>query len=429
MKIGIIGSGHVGLVSGAGFADLGNEVICMDQDEQKISMLKRNKTPFFEPGLAEILKRNMTEGRLRFTTSMSEVVKKSQVIFLCVGTPPQATGEADVSAIAQVAKEIGRNLTGYRLIVEKSTVPVETGHQLYLMIKASQTKKVPFDVASNAEFLREGSALYDFFNPDRIVLGVNTDRARKLLLEIYKPFKAAIFVTDVTSGEMIKHASNSFLAMKISFMNLISRICEKAGADVTKVAEGMGSDRRIGKSFLNAGVGFGGSCFPKDLMAFMRIAEKLDVSSELLKAIWNVNEEQKTYFVNKVRSVLKNLRGKKLAVLGLAFKPDTDDMRNAPSIDIVSQLGLDGATIVAFDPQAMQSAKEYIKKIKYASNPYEACREADAMLILTEWREFRELDLKRLKRLLKSPIVIDGRNIYDPAVMKKNGFRYYSIGR
>ena len=429
MKIGIIGSGHVGLVTGACFADLGNEVICMDQDVQKIKVLRRGHIPFYEPQLLELVRKNKREGRLYFSTSIHETVRFAKVIFLCVGTPSRENGEADLSAIEHVAHAIAQSLNGYRLIVEKSTVPVETGMQLYKTIKESNRKKIAFDVASNPEFLREGSAVQDFFNPDRIVLGTEGARAKKLLIELYKPFKVPILVTDIRSAEMIKHASNSFLATKISFINLVSQMCEVVGADIAKVSEGMGSDRRIGKAFLNAGIGYGGMCFPKDLQAFTKIAEKLNVNSNFLKSVQKINEIQKSKFVDKVRKALWNLKDKNLGVLGLAFKPDTDDMRFAPAIDILNQLAAEGAQLTAYDPRAIPAAKKILKGIRFAKSAYEACRKADAALILTEWHEFRELDLKRLKQLLKQPVIIDGRNMYDPIVMKNSGFRYYSVGR
>ncbi len=429
MKISIIGSGHVGLVTGAGFADIGHEVICMDHDAQKIKMLARGKIPFYEPGLLELVRKNSSEGRLQFTTSVKEAVRCSTVLFLCVGTPPKDDGEADLTAIENVARSIGQNLTEYRLVVEKSTVPVETGAQLRKMIVSSTRRKINFDVAANAEFLREGTAVHDFYNPDRIILGVETPRAKQLLLEIYKSFKVPVLVTDVRSAEMIKHASNSFLAMKISYINLISQMCEKIGADIVKVAEGMGTDRRIGKTFLNAGIGFGGSCFPKDLVAFIKIGEKLNVPCNLLQEVVEINQYQKIHFVKKVERAVQNLKGKTLGVLGLAFKPDTDDIRNSPAIDILEELKNRGAKIKAYDPCAMAAAKSILKKVQFAKNPYQACRGADAVLVLTEWREFRDLDLKKLKRSLKKAVIVDGRNIYDPAIMKKNGFRYYSIGR
>lgn len=401
----------------------------MDHDLQKIKLLNRGKVPFYEPGLLELIQKNIQEGRLRFSTDIKETVQFAKVIFLCVGTPPRANGEADLSAIEHVAEAIGKNLTEYRLIVEKSTVPVQTGAQLHKMIAQNSKKKIVFDVAANAEFLKEGSAVHDFYNPDRIILGVQTPRAKKLLLEIYKPFKVPILVTDVQSAEMVKHASNSFLAMKISYINLISQMCEKAGADVVKVAEGMGMDRRIGKPFLNAGIGFGGSCFPKDLLAFISIGEKFGTPCHLLREVVKMNQFQKMYFVGKIKKVLGVLKGKKLAVLGLAFKPDTDDMRNAPAVDVVEELKVAGAKIKAYDPRAIKTAKKVLKGIEFAKNVYETCQGADAVLILTEWREFYDLDFKKLKKTLKRPIVIDGRNIYDPIAMRKNGFQYYSIGR
>ncbi|MBI4358658.1 MAG: UDP-glucose/GDP-mannose dehydrogenase family protein [Candidatus Omnitrophica bacterium] len=429
MKIGIIGSGHVGLVTGACFADLGNEVICMDHDIAKIKLLKRGKALFYEPGLRELVQKNMSKGRIHFTTSISDTVRFAKVIFLCVGTPPKANGEADLAAIQRVAEAIGRNLNGYRLIVEKSTVPVETGSRIYKMIAENCARKISFDIASNAEFLREGSAVKDFYSPDRIVIGVESAKAKSLLLQIYKPFKVPILITDVKSAELIKHAANSFLAMKISYINLMSQICEKVGANVEKVAEGMGGDHRIGKAFLNAGIGFGGSCFPKDLSAFIAITERLQIPSDLLKVVVAINESQQKYFLMKAEQGLEKIKGKKIALLGLSFKPDTDDLRNAPAMDIAEELKAKGARLIAYDPCAMPAAKKLLKGMQFAENAYEACRDADACFILTEWREFRELDLKRLKKLLKHPIVIDGRNIYDPELMKKNGLRYYSIGR
>ncbi len=429
MKIAIIGSGHVGLVTGACFSDLGNDVICMDQDVAKIRLLKNGEIPFFEPGLKELVLKNTAKNRLLFTSNMEEAIQFSQIIFLCVGTPPKENGEADLSAIEHVARAIAPHLTAYRLIVEKSTVPVETGLYLEKMIKKNISRKIKFDIASNPEFLREGSAVQDFFNPDRIVLGIESLRAKELLSELYKPFKVPVLITNIRSAEIIKHASNSFLAMKISFINLVSQICSSVGADIEKVAEGMGSDRRIGKSFLKAGIGFGGSCFPKDLAAFIRISEKMNVSCNILKEVSEINECQKINFVNLIRSKLKKIQGKKIAALGLAFKPDTDDMRNAPAIDVLNQLQMEGADIKAYDPCAMPEAKKYIKGVKFVKNAYQACEDADAALILTEWREFRDIDLKKLKKTLRHPLIIDGRNLYDPAEMKKNGFQYFSIGR
>lgn len=429
MKIAIIGSGYVGLVTGACFADLGNEVICVDHDQEKIKLLNKGKLPIYEPGLLELVQKNTKNKRLKFSSLVSEAVKKSEIIFICVGTPPRDNGEADLSAVEAVAQTIAKNMTSYKLIVEKSTVPVETGLQVKNTIQEFVKKNVAFDVASNPEFLREGSAVYDLFHPDRIVIGVESKRAEKILKDLYKPFKVPILVTDIKSAELIKHASNSFLALKISFINLVAQYCEKVQADISKVSEGIGLDKRIGKSFLNAGIGFGGFCFPKDLSAFIHIGEKLGLTSGLLREVLDINESQKNIFIKMVEQALWNLSGKKIGVLGLSFKPDTDDMRYAPSIDIITRLQQLGAEIIAYDPQAIPKAKSMLKNVKFASSAYAVCQNSDALLILTEWNEFRELDLKKVKKMLKRPIVIDGRNIYSPSEMKSSGFKYYSMGR
>jgi UDPglucose 6-dehydrogenase len=429
MNLAIIGSGHVGLVSAACFADLGNNVVCVDNDTKKIAGLKQGRIPIYEPGLTELIHKNQKARRLRFTISIREAVKFAKVIFICVGTPPRESGEADLSAVEHVAETIAESLAEYRLIVEKSTVPVETGAQVAKSIKENNFKKIPFDVASNPEFLREGSAVYDFFNPDSIVIGVESKKAEEILLDLYKPFKTTMIVTDIRSAELIKHASNSFLAAKISFINMVSQVCAKVGADVNKVAEGLGSDKRIGKSFLNAGIGFGGFCFPKDLLSFIHIGDKIGVSCKLLKEVMNINENQKLIFLKMVENALWNLNGKTVAALGLAFKPDTDDMRFAPSVDIIKQLVSSGVKVKAYDPKAVGEAKKVLTGVQYSKTPYAACRGAHAVLILTEWREFRDLDLKRVKKLLKKPVIVDGRNIYDPEKMKKLGFQYLSMGR
>jgi UDPglucose 6-dehydrogenase len=429
MKIAVVGSGYVGLVTGACFASLGNQVTCIDNDETKVRMLRRGKIPIFEPGLEEMVCENSKKGRLRFTGNIREGVKDSEIIFICVPTPPKESGEADLISVEKVSREVAQALNGYKVIVGKSTVPVETGHKIIQTIKQSWKKPAEFDIASNPEFLREGSAIYDFLNPDRIVVGVSSKRAEKLMRELYKPIKAPFIATDVKSAELIKHASNSFLAMKISFINAVAQVCEKVGADIEKVAEGMGLDQRIGRRFLDAGVGFGGSCFPKDVSAFLRIAEKLGTRHELLKDTLEINEAQKKHFVRTIEEALWNLTSKTLAVLGLAFKPNTDDMRSAPSIDIIQALQTQGAKIKAYDPQGVEKSKKIFRGVVYSKNPYEACRGADALVILTEWDEFKELDLKRVKKLLKYPVIFDGRNIFEPENMKKLGFRYYSIGR
>jgi len=429
MKISIIGTGYVGLVTGSCFADLGNEVICVDNNVKKIELLKKNVMPIYEPGIEELVRRNRKNGRLVFSASIKEGVKKSDIIFIAVGTPPKDNGEADLSSIEKVSCEIARAMTSYKLIVEKSTVPVETGKWVEHTIKINSKRGVEFDVASNPEFLREGSAINDFMHPDRIVIGVETKRARDILFELYKPLKAPIIVTDIKSAEIIKHASNSFLAAKISFINAVSNICEAVGADVVKVAEGMGIDPRIGRSFLNAGVGWGGSCFPKDLAAFIRISEKLGYDFELLKAVEKINEEQKRLFVKKIEDTLWILDGKTIGVLGLSFKPNTDDIRFSPSIDVIKMLQKDGARIKTFDPQAMNKAKEVLDGVKFCKDAYEVARGSDCLVVVTEWNEFKEIDLLKIKRLLKVPLIIDGRNIYDPEKMKKLGFNYICIGR
>lgn len=429
MNICVIGAGHVGLVTGACFAELGNQVICVDNNTSKIAGLKKSIMPFYEPGLKEMVLKNVREKRLAFTTNLKEAVRKSFVIFIAVGTPPKENGEADLTDIERVAQQVARFMPSYRLVVEKSTVPVETGKWVEHTIRVNIRGRKKFDVASNPEFLREGQAIEDFMHPDRVVLGVESKRAEKILLELYKPLKSPIIVTDIKSAEIIKHASNSFLATKISFINAIANICERVGADVAKVAEGVGSDLRIGNKFLNAGCGYGGFCFPKDIEAFIRIAEKKGYNFELLKAVKKINEEQKDLMVKKIESALWNLKGKTIGILGLSFKPGTDDLRFAPSIDIIGKLKLNGAKICAFDPQAMKAARKVFKDIKFCRDVYETARGSDCLVILTEWNEFKQIDFKRLRRLLRQPVIIDGRNIYEPQKMKRMGFRYFGVGR
>lgn len=429
MKIAVIGSGYVGLVTGACFAELGNEVICVDIDEEKISKLNNNLVPIYEPGLEELVARNKEKGRLRFTTELKKAVKESEIIFICVGTPPKQNGEADLSHVEDVARAIAEVMDSYKIIVEKSTVPVETGEKVTKSIRAYNIHKVDFDVVSNPEFLREGSAVNDFMQPDRIVIGAESEKAKKIMEKLYSPLKAPIIFTDIKSAEIIKHASNSFLATKISFINAIANICESAGADVEKVAEGMGYDKRIGRAFLNAGIGYGGFCFPKDAEAFIRIAEKLGYDFKLLKETQEINSRQRKNFIKKIEKALWIVKGKTIGILGLSFKPNTDDMRFAPSIDIITELQKEGASIKAYDPKSMEKAKQMINGIEYCSNPYGAAKDADALLILTEWNEFKEMDLKRIKSLMKHPLIIDGRNIYNPEEIKKEGIAYISIGR
>ena len=429
MKITIIGTGYVGLVTGTCLSDLGNNVTCVDIDESKIEKLNKGHVPIYEPGLKELIDRNVKEKRLSFTTNLKSAIKSAEVIFICVGTPSKESGEADLSCVEDVARQIADNAEDYKVIVEKSTVPVQTGEKVAETVKTYNPHKIEFDVVSNPEFLKEGSAVDDFMNPDRVVVGVSSKKAEEIMRKLYEPLKAPIIVTDVRSAEIIKHASNSFLATKISFINAIANICEKVGANIEQVAEGMGYDKRIGKAFLRAGIGYGGSCFPKDVDAFVRIAEKNGYNFSILKEVQNANEEQKRRFIKKIEDALWIVKGKTIGILGLAFKPNTDDMRRAPSIDVINALQKEGAKIQAYDPEATETAKEVFKDVTYCKDPYEAAKDADALIILTEWNEFKELDIKKIKQLLKQPLVLDGRNIYDPEAMKKEGFKYISIGR
>ncbi|MBI4982060.1 MAG: UDP-glucose/GDP-mannose dehydrogenase family protein [Candidatus Omnitrophica bacterium] len=429
MNISIIGSGYVGLVSGTCFAELGNKVICADNDAKKIALLKNGRVPIFEPGLEELIKNNLKKGRLKFSTNIKEAVINSEVIFIAVGTPPLDSGEADLTGIEHVARSIAQNLTGYRLIVEKSTVPVETGERVKHTIATYVKRKIKFDVASNPEFLREGTAINDFMHPDRIVIGVESKKARDILTSLYQPLNAPIVVTNIKSAELIKHASNAFLATKISFINAVSRVCDKVGANVEEVAKGMCLDKRIGRAFLDAGIGYGGSCFPKDLDAFVTISENVGYDFDLLKAARRVNEEQKSFYLKKIKDALWVLKDKNIGILGLSFKPNTDDIRSAPSLDIIKSLLQDGAKVRAYDPQAMLKIKNEINGITLCKDPYEVARHADCLLVVTEWDEFKELDFKRLKKQMRCALIIDGRNIYDPEEMSKFGFKYISIGR
>lgn len=429
MNISIIGAGYVGLVTGACFAELGNRVVCADSDKKKIAGLKKGILPIFEPGLEEMISGNCKAGRLRFTSNIAEAVRASEVIFIAVGTPTSDNGEADLTGIENVAENIARNMNGYRLIVEKSTVPVETGEWVKHTVSLHIKKNIHFDVASNPEFLREGSAISDFLHPDRIVIGVESKRARDMLTELYKPLNASLVVTNIKSAELIKHASNAFLAAKISFINAISRICDKVGADVKQVALGMGLDKRIGSSFLNAGLGYGGSCFPKDLDAFISISQRLGYDFALLKDVRRINEEQKEFFLFKVRQALWIVKQKNIGVLGLSFKPNTDDIRNAPAIDLIKALQAEGARVKAYDPKALKKSRAVLKCVDTCLSAYDAAKGSDCLLVATEWDEFKELDFARIKKLMKRPLIIDGRNIYDAKALEKLGFTYISIGR
>ena len=429
MKIAVVGGGYVGLVTAACMAELGNDVICVDIDEEKIRKLNNDVMPIYEPGVEELAKRNRKEKRLVFTTDLRDAIKKSEIVFICVGTPPKENGDADLSYVENVARTIADVMDSYKLIVDKSTVPVQTGEKVARTIKSYNRHKVEFDVISNPEFLREGSAVNDFMHPDRIVIGCESEKAKDIMGKLYAPLKSPILYTDIKSAEIIKHASNSFLATKISFINAVANICELAGADVEKVAEGMGMDKRIGSQFLNAGIGYGGFCFPKDAEAFIRIAEKLGYDFGLLKATQEINQFQKEHFVKKIEKALWVVKNKNIGVLGLAFKPNTDDMRFAPSVDIIEALQREGAKIKAYDPEAMEKARQVLKNIEYCNNPYDAAKDADELLILTEWNEFKELDMNKIKSLMRHYLVLDGRNIYNPEDMRKEGFTYISMGR
>lgn len=432
MKIGIIGTGYVGMVTAVGLAELGHNVTGTDIVPEKIDKANQGIAPIYEPGLEELLKKHLKAGNLTFSHDLDCTISSTDVLFVSVNTPQQEDGSADMSFIESVSRRIAENLNNYKLIVEKSTVPVKTSSWIKRIICLYKKQDYEFDVASNPEFLREGSAVKDFLEPERIIIGVETDKARDILTKIYKKFQDRILVTNIDTAELIKHASNSFLAMKISFINLISDLCEKTDADVELVAKGMGLDTRIGKQFLKAGIGYGGSCFPKDVRALVKIGEDLGVDLNLLKEVDKVNISRVKKFVDKVKKALWILKGKKIAVLGLAFKPETDDIRNAPSISVIHTLQSEGAQLFLYDPKAMDNMKGVVPesdKVVYAESPYEAVKDTNALLIITEWDEFRCLDLKKIKELMANPILIDGRNIYAPEEVRKLGFEYYSIGR
>ncbi|MFH2204466.1 MAG: UDP-glucose/GDP-mannose dehydrogenase family protein [Elusimicrobiota bacterium] len=432
-NICVVGTGYVGLVTGTCLAEIGHHVICVDSDKSKIKALKSGKCPIYEPGLLPLLKKNIKAKRISFTDSiragMSSRGRRAQVVFIAVGTPPRADGSADLSAVEAVAAEAARAMKDYTILVDKSTVPVETGAWVQKTVERVNKRGVPYDVASNPEFLAEGSAVDDFMKPDRVVLGVSSPRAEKVLREVYAPLNSAVLVTDVKSAELIKHASNSFLATKISFINAVSRLCETVGADISAVAKGMGLDKRIGPSFLRPGIGFGGFCFPKDLEAFQWICRKKGYDFTLLEEVQKINREQKLWVQRHVEELLWNFEGKRVALWGLAFKPNTDDMRFAPSIDIVAGLKTHGVKIAAYDPVAMPNARKVLKGVQFTKDPYAAAKGADCLVLATEWPEFKNIDFKRILKLMKNPILLDGRNLYDPAKMRRLGFQYRSVGR
>ncbi len=450
MRIAIVGSGYVGLVAAACFAELGHQVICVDNDAQKLAALQRGELPIHEQFLPELLARHRG-ARLTFCGSLAEAVRACAVVFIAVGTPPAHNGEADLSYVEQVSCEIAQAIENYTLVVEKSTVPVYTSDWIRRVMLRNGAAPGAFDVASNPEFLREGSAVTDFLYPDRIVIGADNDRGAALLREIYEPLTDGsyyrredaipapddalvpprLIATTAKSAELIKHASNAFLAMKISFVNAVANLCEAVGADVEPVCDGIGSDRRIGHRFLNPGIGYGGSCFPKDLAAFRAVARECGYDFRLLDEVMNINAEQQQRFLRKARSALWTLKGKRMAVLGLAVKGGTDDLRESPAMALVEALLQEGCEVVAYDPAAMARAREALPTggISFAESAYDAALGADALLILTDWEEFAALDLARLRTALKYPIVLDGRNLYDPELMARSGFHYYSVGR
>ena len=432
MKISCVGCGYVGLVAGTCLADMGNEVTCCDIDKSKINKLKRGVIPIYEPGLKDMFERNVKGKRLRFSSDMKDTIKKSDVIFITVGTPPGRNHEADLCAVESVAGQIGKNMKSYKLIVNKSTVPVGTAELVKKIVRKNQTEKFEFDVISNPEFLREGEAVKDFTNPDRIVIGTDSEKAEEIMMSIYRGIARAdkpVFITDIKSAEMIKYASNAMLATRISFMNEIAQLCEKVGADVKSVAKGVGLDNRIGPRFLQAGMGYGGSCFPKDVKALSELMKQNKVKDKLLSAVNTINEDQRKFIFQKIKKLISPLKGKSIAIWGLAFKPKTDDIREAPSIDIIRELQRSGAKVRAFDPVAKINAKKVLKGVTFCSDPYSTVKGCDALLVATEWNEFRTLDFEHVKRLLKQPNIIDGRNIYEPEEMRKVGFNYVGIGR
>lgn len=435
MNITVIGAGYVGLVTAVCFAEMGNQVMCVEKNSSNIKKLNLGIPTIYEPDLAEMLQKNLKEGKVEFTMNMEDGVDFSEILFICVGTPQSETGKADLSQVEEVSRQIAQYMNSYKLLIEKSTVPVNTHKLIKRTVKRYLEKGIDFDVASNPEFLREGFAVSDFMNPDRLVVGVDSKRAEKIFREIYKPFTdkgSAFYVTKTSAAEIIKYASNSFLAIKISYINMLAGLCEKAGVDVDMVADGIGSDERIGRSFLNAGIGYGGSCLPKDVKAFINIAENYGLDFGLLKETEKINQNLRKQFLKKIEDVLWINKEKSIAIWGLAFKPDTDDIREAPSIDIVKGLLENGAKLQLYDSEAMENFKKLYpesNQITYFEEKYGALEDADALLIITEWKEFKELDLSRVKELLKLPIVIDGRNILNPKSMEEKGFEYYSIGR
>jgi UDPglucose 6-dehydrogenase len=430
MNICVVGTGYVGLVTGAVFADLGNDVVCVDNDQKKIEALRAGQMPIYEPGLEEMVVRNKDDGRLSFTTDLTGAVRQSDVIFIAVGTPPKDTGETDLSHVEAVATQIGRSMERYKVVVNKSTVPVGTGEFVREVITRHQPRPMDFDVVSNPEFLREGSAIEDTLRPDRIVIGAPNQQVAMTLVELYAPLERPMIITDLPSAEVIKYASNAFLAAKISFINAIANICENAGADVSQVMKGMGLDSRIGMQFLQAGLGYGGSCFPKDVESLIHTASRFGYDFKLLRSVVEINKERASHLVDMMRKAIGGLEDKTIAVLGLAFKPNTDDMREAKSLEVVRLLHAAGVQVRAYDPVAMDNAKALMPEgVVFCESAYEAAAGADGVALLTEWNEFKYLNLDRLRGLLRHRLIFDARNLYEPERMRRLGFEYYSIGR
>jgi UDPglucose 6-dehydrogenase len=432
MKLAVVGTGYVGLVTGACFANLGNEVVCVDKDKERLAVLEQGQVPFYEPGLPELVSKNHKAKRLSFTSDLIHAVKKADVVFIAVGTPPKENGQADISAVVEVAKGIARALNGdkkFRVIVNKSTVPVGMGDIVTKILIENKIPEKYFSVVSNPEFLREGSAISDFLNPDRIVIGASNNRAFNIITELYRSLNAHIIFTSVKSAELIKYASNAFLATKISFINEIANVCERVGSDVKEVAYAMGMDRRIGREFLNAGLGYGGSCLPKDVSALIHLARESGYDPQILTSVNEINEYQIDSFIGKITKTLKNVRGKNIAVLGLAFKPETDDLREAPSLKVIKELIRKGARIKAYDPAAEKAARKLIPQATFSPGVYDTIEGADAIVLVTEWPEFRDIDLEKARKLVKKPYLFDGRNIYDPKRVREAGFKYFGVGR
>ena len=429
MKITVVGAGYVGLVTGVVFADLGNEVICVDIDAHKVDAINKGRTPIYEPGLDELLQRNLEEERLRATTDLAGAGRESEVIFITVGTPPRENGEPDLQYVDEVARAIGEALNGYKIIVNKSTVPVGTGDRVRQIIEQHRKEPHEFDVVSNPEFLREGSAVHDTLYPDRIVIGTDNPRAARKIVELYAPLERPMLITNLPTAEIIKYASNAFLALKISYINAIADLCERVGADVVQVAKAMGYDPRIGAHFLQAGLGFGGSCFPKDVKAFAHSVQRYGLDPSLYETVLAINEARPRQFVQRIAERLNGLRDKTVGLLGLAFKPNTDDIREARSIEIMRHLLQEGAQVRAYDPVAMPNMQAIYPHITYCKSAYEVAEGADALVLVTEWNEFKQLNFERIKHLMRQPNLFDGRNLYDPQRLRKLGFYYYGIGR